>query len=348
MITVGPPKGNIRHGRKGNWPDACSADAVRERVKALRAQVEDVARRSTELVIRRLAWELAQFTLREADERRRSGQLEFHDLLVLARAVLRDPEHGWDVRRRLRARYTRLLLDEFQDTDPIQCDLAALLASGDPDAATTGGTSSRRPRPAVRRRRPQAVDLPVPPGRHRRLPARPFRVRRHAAPPHPQLPHHAPGDRVRQPRVPRPDRRRARNPSRRTAARSRPGAGPPRAASRAPRHAPPTRQADRRRAARARSRRRRRGHRHRARRRWPVARRHRRPCRTAAPSRAGSATSASCCPRAPRSASSKDALDAAGIPYRAETSSLVYGTREIRDLLVVLQAVDDPTDEPRS
>ena len=41
----------------------------------------------------------------------------------------------------------------------------------------------------------------------------------------------------------------------------------------------------------------------------------------------------------------EDALDAAGIPYRAETSSLVYSTREIRDLLVVLQAVDDPTDE---
>ena len=55
---------------------------------------------------------------READERRQSGQLEFHDLLVLARSVLRDPEHGWDVRRRLRARYTHLLLDEFQDTDP--------------------------------------------------------------------------------------------------------------------------------------------------------------------------------------------------------------------------------------
>ena len=38
------------------------------------------------------------------------------------------------------------------------------------------------------------------------------------------------------------------------------------------------------------------------------------------------------------------ALDAAGIPYRAETSSLVYGSREVRDLLGVLRAVDDPTD----
>jgi ATP-dependent exoDNAse (exonuclease V) beta subunit len=41
----------------------------------------------------------------------------------------------------------------------------------------------------------------------------------------------------------------------------------------------------------------------------------------------------------------EDALDAVGVPYRAETSSLVYGTREIRDLLAVLSAIDDPTDE---
>ena len=39
------------------------------------------------------------------------------------------------------------------------------------------------------------------------------------------------------------------------------------------------------------------------------------------------------------------ALDDAGVPYRAETSSLVYGTREVRDLLMTLRAVDDPSDE---
>ncbi|MCE2512446.1 MAG: PD-(D/E)XK nuclease family protein [Acidimicrobiia bacterium] len=41
----------------------------------------------------------------------------------------------------------------------------------------------------------------------------------------------------------------------------------------------------------------------------------------------------------------EDALDAAGIPYRAESSSLVYSTREVRDVLSALQAVVDPTDE---
>src|SRR5262249_30007901 len=38
------------------------------------------------------------------------------------------------------------------------------------------------------------------------------------------------------------------------------------------------------------------------------------------------------------------ALADAAIPYRAETSSLVYSSREIRDLLMTLRAVDDPTD----
>ena len=40
----------------------------------------------------------------------------------------------------------------------------------------------------------------------------------------------------------------------------------------------------------------------------------------------------------------QDALDDAHIPYRAESSSIVYATRAVRDLLVVARAVDDPTD----
>src|ERR1019366_7824781 len=39
----------------------------------------------------------------------------------------------------------------------------------------------------------------------------------------------------------------------------------------------------------------------------------------------------------------EDAFDQAGIAFRAETSSLVYASRAVRDLLIVLRAVDDPT-----
>jgi ATP-dependent helicase/nuclease subunit A len=39
----------------------------------------------------------------------------------------------------------------------------------------------------------------------------------------------------------------------------------------------------------------------------------------------------------------EEAFDNAGIAFRAETSSLVYASRAVRDLLMVLRAVDDPT-----
>jgi ATP-dependent helicase/nuclease subunit A len=57
---------------------------------------------------------------------------------VLARALLRDPEHGPRVRARLHDRYRRLLLDEFQDTDPIQIELAARIAAADPHGEPAG------------------------------------------------------------------------------------------------------------------------------------------------------------------------------------------------------------------
>ncbi|HTN80568.1 MAG TPA: UvrD-helicase domain-containing protein [Acidimicrobiales bacterium] len=74
---------------------------------------------------------LAAKVVEWADARREAGQLLFHDLLVLARAALRDP----DVRADCRDRYQRILIDEFQDTDPLQIEIAVLLASSRPDIA---------------------------------------------------------------------------------------------------------------------------------------------------------------------------------------------------------------------
>ncbi|PFG75300.1 UvrD-helicase domain-containing protein [Tepidiforma thermophila] len=68
------------------------------------------------------------FALRYAGDRRRSGRLTFHDLLVLAVDLLRtDPA----ARRAVHERFPHLLIDEFQDTDPLQVELAALIA-GEP------------------------------------------------------------------------------------------------------------------------------------------------------------------------------------------------------------------------
>jgi len=69
---------------------------------------------------------VARFTVQAAADRAAEGRLTFHDLLVHARRLLR---HDAAARTALRRRYRYLLVDEFQDTDPLQVELAAWLAS---------------------------------------------------------------------------------------------------------------------------------------------------------------------------------------------------------------------------
>ncbi len=61
--------------------------------------------------------------------------------------------------------------------------------------------------------------------------------------------------------------------------------------------------------------------------------------------RAAPATSRSWSRPARRCPFLEDALDAAGIPYRAEASSLVYQADEVRDLLACARAIADPSDQ---
>jgi len=75
------------------------------------------------------------------ERRRRDGQLTFHDLLQFTRDLLRDHP---DVRRSFQERYPRLLVDEFQDTDPLQAEILFYLASEDP---TERSWSACTPRP---------------------------------------------------------------------------------------------------------------------------------------------------------------------------------------------------------
>jgi ATP-dependent helicase/nuclease subunit A len=71
-----------------------------------------------------------KFAKRAADayerERIRAGTLNFQDLLMFAARLLRDSPSA---RRELSDRYRFLLVDEFQDTDPIQAEVLFLLAS---------------------------------------------------------------------------------------------------------------------------------------------------------------------------------------------------------------------------
>ena len=76
-----------------------------------------------------------------ARQRRDRGEVNFQDLLVLTAALLRD-EPG--ARRDLGGRYRRILVDEFQDTDPLQAEILFLLAS-DPEAGNDWRRVAPRP-----------------------------------------------------------------------------------------------------------------------------------------------------------------------------------------------------------
>jgi ATP-dependent helicase/nuclease subunit A len=113
--------GRWHHGNRGNWRG--DIEDVRGSGRALVDMAHDIRARMNDHCLRRLGAEIARFTLAAAEDRRRHGRLQFHDLLVLARELLRGPD-ARAVRAALHDRYRRLLLDEFQDTDPIQIELA--------------------------------------------------------------------------------------------------------------------------------------------------------------------------------------------------------------------------------
>ena len=73
----------------------------------------------------------------------RESALDFEDLQLRARDLLRDDEA---IREREQLRFRQVCVDEFQDTNRLQCELIDL----------------DRPRRALLRRRRVPVDLPLP------------------------------------------------------------------------------------------------------------------------------------------------------------------------------------------
>ena len=84
-----------------------------------------------------------------AEERKELGQVTFQDDLVLAAELLRSNP---STRRDLGSRYRRLLVDEFQDTDPLQAEIVFLLASEpsvEDEVASAVDWTRARPRPGA-------------------------------------------------------------------------------------------------------------------------------------------------------------------------------------------------------
>ena len=125
---------STRSGNQKNWDkdevtgvNACKLlkDMLQE-LEGLRA--EEIAALRTAAFAPALE-AVRKFVVDQSARRKEEGHAGFHDLLVWARDMLRDNP---DARRRFQRRFHHLLVDEFQDTDPIQAEIAFFLA-GDPD-----------------------------------------------------------------------------------------------------------------------------------------------------------------------------------------------------------------------
>ncbi len=74
--------------------------------------------------------ELRGLVERYESAKKRSGKLDFGDLLIAARNLIRGNR---EVRAFLQQRFSHILVDEFQDTDPLQAEILLLLAADHPD-----------------------------------------------------------------------------------------------------------------------------------------------------------------------------------------------------------------------
>ena len=113
------------------------AKAVRDELRltlddALERQKSPVVHAMT--VLRRF---LLAFTLQHAAERARSGKLEYHDMIFLARELVTDEDNP-TARNVLSQQFATIFVDEFQDTSPSQLDIVRAIASGSADAPHPG------------------------------------------------------------------------------------------------------------------------------------------------------------------------------------------------------------------
>ncbi|MBA2550229.1 MAG: UvrD-helicase domain-containing protein, partial [Nocardioidaceae bacterium] len=113
------------HGQRANWGG--TLPEIQADCKGWQAEMAAVLGAFTEATLRPLAYWIAGRVRESARARTAEGRLEFHDLLVVTRDLLR---RDASVRANLQEQYARLLLDEFQDTDPIQIEIAVRIAGG--------------------------------------------------------------------------------------------------------------------------------------------------------------------------------------------------------------------------
>ncbi len=128
-------------GTKKHWVNEEVYEQFKEAAKRLRDRIDKLqpqmqfdpaaARPAAELSLQAIG--LAADVAEQYDRRKRElGRLDFDDLLIYARDLLvGDTNDRGELRRRLAGQLRLLLVDEFQDTDPLQVELVKALCDNE-------------------------------------------------------------------------------------------------------------------------------------------------------------------------------------------------------------------------
>ena len=118
-----------RRGHPRNYGEGVGRDAILGSHGDLRTALEGFARQADADLAALVQEALLETVDRYEELKTRAASLDFVDLLLRARDLLRDCH---EVRADLQRRLTHVFVDEFQDTDPLQAEIVLLLGASDP------------------------------------------------------------------------------------------------------------------------------------------------------------------------------------------------------------------------
>ncbi len=130
---------NLKQGRGSTYRDGVTRDHLVSTLTDLRARLDQFRMAADADLAALLQQELRGALERYAEMKAKAGALDFLDLLLIARDLVRGNRQ---VREGFQERCKRIFVDEFQDTDPLQAEILLLLAADDP-----GQTDWRRAKP---------------------------------------------------------------------------------------------------------------------------------------------------------------------------------------------------------
>jgi ATP-dependent exoDNAse (exonuclease V) beta subunit len=130
-----------RHGRGPGYRQGVPRASVVQQLEQLRAHLDQFRMDADADLAAALQGELRAAISRYEDLKSRAGALDFLDLLLQARDLVK---RDASVRRGFQDRFKHIFVDEFQDTDPLQAEILLLLAAEDP-ATTDWRTAVPKP-----------------------------------------------------------------------------------------------------------------------------------------------------------------------------------------------------------